>query len=141
MDKAIDNNTDSSTIQSSERDINLDYDRTAPIEVELEPSAGTRTRFTQALPVAGDFPKKKQGSCAACKAHPQKLPLCKYCSCDATFVHDGFDPIYRKGIWQKHKLDNVCVKKMSIDEQNNKGKWMLCDVSCMDNCHFYEPGN
>ena len=74
-------------------------------------------------------------------AKDNKLPPCRFCSCDATFVHDGMDPIYRKGVWEKHKLDNVCIKKMSIEEQNNKGKWMLCDTGCMHKCHFYEPAN
>lgn len=134
-------NNNEDIIQDSESMARPDFGRTIPIEVELGPEIGSEPVLYKALPAAGDFPKKSVGSCAACKTASSKLPLCKFCSCDATFVHDGFDPIYRKGIWQRHRLDNVCVKKMSIEEQNNRGKWMICDLSSMGKCHFYEPGN
>jgi len=63
---------------------------------------------------------------------------CKHCSCDATFDSDCLDPVYKKGIWMKHKLENICIKRMSIAEQNNRGKYQICDIGRMSKCHFYE---
>ncbi len=93
------------------------------------------------FPDQGRFPLAGVGMGSTAGIAAQRLPPCRYCSCDATFVHDGFDPIYRKGIWERHKLDNVCTKKMTIEEQNNRGKWMVCDTENMGKCHFYEPLN
>lgn len=62
---------------------------------------------------------------------------CKFCVNDGVFEHDGFDPTHKKGIWKKGKR-KICIKKLSMQAQNNKGVWYICDKARMHECHFYE---
>ena len=63
---------------------------------------------------------------------------CKHCVHDGIFEHDGFDPTHKKGIWRKGKR-TICTKKLSLEAQNNKGIWYICDRERMNECHFFEP--
>ncbi|MBW2970852.1 hypothetical protein KY320_01685 [Candidatus Woesearchaeota archaeon] len=68
----------------------------------------------------------------------QTLPICRHCVVDGVFKYEGEDPLYRKGIWKRGKV-KVCAKRHSLQEQNNKGVWYVCDEENMHKCHYYEP--
>ena len=69
-----------------------------------------------------------------------KFEPCRFCSYHSLFEHNGEDPIYKKGVWIK-KGQGVCTKHHSLDFQNNRGMWYLCDEDRMHECHFYEKRN
>ena len=68
----------------------------------------------------------------------KKCTSCRHCVRDGIFEHNGFDPVNKTEIWKKgHRL--ICTKKLSLEAQNNKGVWYVCDEKNMHKCHFYEP--
>ena len=69
---------------------------------------------------------------------PREELECKHCAYDGTFKHDGFDPVNKKGVWEKGER-RICVKRHSLETQNNKGTWYICDKERIKKCHFFEP--
>lgn len=67
----------------------------------------------------------------------KELVECKFCVFDGLFEHDGFDPTHKKGVWKKGEK-RICTVKLSLEAQNNKGVWFICDKDKMSRCHFYE---
>jgi Fe-S-cluster-containing dehydrogenase component len=63
---------------------------------------------------------------------------CKYCVYDCVFNHSGMDPVNKVGIWKKGTR-RICVKKHSLQFQNNNGQFFICDAENMEQCHFYKP--
>lgn len=65
------------------------------------------------------------------------LPICKFCCFHTIFKHDGEDPIFKKGIWVKTG-NGICTRHHSLEMQNNRGIWYICDTETAQKCHLYE---
>ncbi|MFH1399864.1 MAG: hypothetical protein ABIG95_07210 [Candidatus Woesearchaeota archaeon] len=90
------------------------------------------------IPIFGHKPAMELPEVAAHPISKKCTGECKHCIYEGVFKNTSQNPMYKKGVWKKDGR-RICVKMESLQIQNNKGSWFICDEKQIQKCHFYDP--